>query len=121
MNNILKYILIGAGLLIVIAYIMIGNFISNSSKGIMAEGISQSHGEEIDNINSSITVYDGLYVTGAEVMKFIKKHETDLLLFALKRRPAAVYTGFIITMIIMMSSWYKQVAIQKKMHQKRTT
>jgi hypothetical protein len=86
MSNILKFILIGAGILILVAYIGIGFYISNISKGTIANGISQAYNEEADHLDMGIVLYDKLQITGTEVINFIKEHKTDLLFVRVKTK-----------------------------------
>lgn len=78
MDNILKGIIIAAGVLLTIIIVGIGFYIARESKSTSNNGMSQLSSMNSDFQNVGITLYDGLEVSGREVKTAITKFKDEL-------------------------------------------
>lgn len=73
MDNALKGLIIAAGVAITCFIISIGFYFARESKTISAESANNLNDFSNELSESDITMYDGLEITGSDVVNFIKK------------------------------------------------
>lgn len=78
MDNVLKFILIGAGVVICIGLITWNFLIKSESENTINSGLNQMSALSTEIADSNKTMYDGLDLSGSEVNKVIKKFENEL-------------------------------------------
>ncbi len=78
MDNSLKGLILAAGVIITCLVVGLGFYISREAKNTSSNGISQitSMNSEYQDVNK--TMYDGVTVSGREVLKVIEKYGTEL-------------------------------------------
>lgn len=77
MDNILKGILIGAGLFITCVVVGIGFMVARESIRVSAVNSEKLNKFSIELSESDLTMYDGLEVQGSDVINFIKENLGD--------------------------------------------
>lgn len=90
MDNSLKGLILAAGVIITCLVVGLGFYISREAKNTSSNGISQitSMNGEYQDVNK--TMYDGVTVSGREVLKVIEKYREEL---SKGDFTIAVYTG----------------------------
>lgn len=78
MDNSLKGLMLAAGVVITCIVVGLGFYISREAKNTSSGGISQitKMNSEYQDINK--TMYDGIKVSGREVVEAIEKYETEI-------------------------------------------
>lgn len=77
MDNILKLILIGAGVIITCAVVGVGFYVVRESKVISSTSTEKLNELSSELTESDLTMYNGLEVSGSDVVNFIKKQLGD--------------------------------------------
>lgn len=78
MDNSLKGLILAAGVIITCIVVGLGFFISRESKNIADNGTNQLSAMSSEYGNVEFMMYDGLQVSGKEVINVIKKHANNL-------------------------------------------
>lgn len=77
MDNVLKGIVIGAGVLITCIVIGVGFRVYRETKTISSTSAEKLERFSSELSENDLTMYDGLEVTGSDVVNFIKKHLSE--------------------------------------------
>lgn len=86
MDNILKGIVIAAGVLLTVILIGVGFYIARETKHTSANGLSQLNTRNKEGQNTELALYDGLSVSGTEVIYVMNKYKSRLIFMCVKTR-----------------------------------
>lgn len=78
MDNILKLILIGAGVILTCVVVGVGFFISSESKNTSNAGMNQISSMNTEFQDVDLSLYDGLKISGSQVERVITKYGNQL-------------------------------------------
>lgn len=90
MDNSLKGLILAAGVIITCVVVGLGFYISREAKNMSSNGVSQITGMNSEYQDVAKTMYDGLTVSGREVLEVIKKFRDEMEEGTFK---VTVYTG----------------------------
>ncbi len=79
MENSLKAVLIGAGVVITLIVVSIGFMLMRSGQNTALATIGKLDQLNVDMTESQYTMYDGLEVSGSEVVNIIRKFENEYI------------------------------------------
>lgn len=98
MDNSLKALILAAGVVITCVVVGLGFFVSREAKNFASDGISQMNGimSEYSNVNAQI--YDGLRVSGQEVINVIEKYTGEPDMSIIVKRIDNQYAQYINTL-----------------------
>lgn len=86
MDNILKGIVIAAGVLLTVILIGVGFYIARETKHTSTNGLNQLNIKNMEGQYTELALYDGLSVSGTEVIYIMNKYETRLIFMCVKTR-----------------------------------
>lgn len=78
MDNSLKGLILAAGVIITCIVVGLGFFISREAKNASDSGTNQLSAMSSQYDNVEFVMYDGLKITGSEVVNVIKNHSADI-------------------------------------------
>lgn len=90
MDNSLKGLILASGVIITCIVISLGFMISKEAKNASNNGLSQISELTLANQDIGKTIYDGVKVSGQEVVSFIDKYQNDI---QNEKLVVTVYTG----------------------------
>lgn len=86
MDNILKGIVIAAGVLLTIILVGIGFYIARETKNTSNNGMSQINAMNKEGQDIDISIYDGLSVSGSEVINIMDQCKNKKLFMCVKTK-----------------------------------
>lgn len=78
MDNSLKGLILAAGVIITCVVVGLGFYISREAKNMSSNGVSQITGMNSEYQDVAKTMYDGLTVSGREVVEVLKKFQDEM-------------------------------------------
>ena len=96
MENSLKGLILAAGTIITCVVISLSFFIAREAKNTANNGANQINQLNAEFMESDKTIYDGVTVSGSEVINVIKKFANDKLSISVKTNRGTTYYGYCI-------------------------
>lgn len=93
MDNILKGIVISAGVLLTIILVGIGFYIARETKNTTNSSMSQVNAMNKEGQEVDISLYDGLTISGSEVINVLNKNKTNKLFMCVKTKACTAMNG----------------------------
>lgn len=94
MENSLKGLMLAAGTIITCVVITLGFYISKEARATAANGAKEINKLNAEFAESDKTIYDGVVVSGSEVINLIKKTEDEALGICVKTKSSMTYFGY---------------------------
>jgi hypothetical protein len=91
MDNSLKGLILAAGVIITCLVIGIGFYISREANATATSGVGQISKMNKDVSESDKSMYDGMDVSGSEVINIINKFKTDDISIKVKTKKSIIY------------------------------
>lgn len=95
MDNSLKALILAAGVVITCVVVGLGFFVSREAKNFASDGISQMNGIMSEYSNTNVQIYDGLRVSGQEVINVIEKYTGDKEISVVVERVDGIFAQYI--------------------------
>lgn len=86
MDNSLKGLILAAGVIITCLVVGLGFYLSREAKNTSNNGANQISSMNTDYQDIDVILYDGLKISGAEVVNAIDKHKSDAIYMCVKTK-----------------------------------
>lgn len=93
MDNILKLILIGSGVILTCVVVGVGFYISSESKYMSTSGMNQIGGMNEGFKDVGLAFYEEICISGAEVISIMKKYKEEPLFMRVKTKACTSVYG----------------------------
>lgn len=93
MDNILKSIVIAAGVLLTIILVGIGFYITRETKSTSNHGLNQINKVNMEGNHVKLSIYDGGSISGSEVVNIIRECKTKPVFMCVKTKACTSLEG----------------------------